>query len=224
MSLSIRIFSSGLTLTLITNYIPCEVTLSTSQIFKSNNPNSVLLPYQFRENTTKRSVIRRTEIIISSLLPGSIFVCVEKLPVYLQVLYCLQYCFGLRIGEVLSIISVNCSPDGFIRIVGSKKSNNRIIFFPIYAEIMKINHDLEPYQVCKLSYRAYYLHLMRLGLYFKIDSSRKNNSVTHAARHNRIHKLLDGLNATDSELSEFIGHKSKSAIKYYKKGGKYNEE
>lgn len=137
-------------------------------------------------------------------------------PYLLRVLIDLQVSGGLRISECLNQRELKVTLLGQVLIRGSKGSQDKLvtpIFFPDYWRSragIQLNPfiNLTRFSVYKL-YKKYGIQMLTNG-----DS---NNLVTHSLRHLSVH-LNQMLDLSDSELSRILGHKSLTAIKFYKNG------
>lgn len=122
---------------------------------------------------------------------------------------------GARINEVLELKSSDISDDWFVRIRGSKGSNNRIIKIPPPPFAVLINRTI-PYYLFQEFSRFYIYRVCRANnLVLKVEGMR-HNSVTHSFRHYYATQLLrfqDQENTSGKEL----GHKSNRSILHYDK-------
>lgn len=122
---------------------------------------------------------------------------------------------GSRISEVLDLKSSDISDDWFIRIKGSKGSNNRIIkILPPPFPIL-INRKV-PYYLFQEFSRFYIYRVCRANnLILKVEGMR-HYSVTHSFRHYYASQLLRFQDKENSAGKE-LGHKSNKSILHYDK-------
>ena len=121
--------------------------------------------------------------------------------------------YGLRISEVLRIGQRDILNNGYIRITGSKGSNDRMIYpsknSSYWQNTLKQNLPLS-----NTYSRFYYYRLFkRLGIYERF-SGRKNSSVTHLFRQKLLREFKTNNIAIDLR-AQFIGHKSTKSTKHY---------
>lgn len=122
---------------------------------------------------------------------------------------------GARINEVLDLKSTDISEDWFIRIKGSKGSNNRIIKIPPPPFAILINRTT-PYYLFQEFSRFYIYRVCRANnLVLKVEGMR-HNSVTHSFRHYYASQLLRFQDEENSAGKE-LGHKSNRSILHYDK-------
>jgi len=121
--------------------------------------------------------------------------------------------YGLRISEVLRIGFTDVLPNGYIRIRGSKNSNDRMIYpsknSAYWQNILKYNLPINR------DYSRFYFYRLfkRLGIYERFQG-RKNTSVTHYFRQQLMRDFQTG--KIDINLrQQFIGHKSPKSTKHY---------
>lgn len=122
---------------------------------------------------------------------------------------------GARINEVLELKSTDISKDWFIKIRGSKGSNNRII--KIQPPPFRINFNREnPYYLFQEFSRFYIYRICRANnLILKVEGM-KHFSVTHSFRHYYATQLLRFQDEENSAGKE-LGHKSNKSILHYDK-------
>jgi integrase len=126
----------------------------------------------------------------------------------------LQFTHALRISEVLNLSGADLLPLNHIKIASLKGSIPRIITFRDrygYLENCR-SSGADPYSfISRFSiYRLY----KNLGICYQSDTSSKQ-SITHAPRH----IMAELINLEDKEnlyASDFLRHKSKSTLKFYK--------
>ena len=129
----------------------------------------------------------------------------------------IQYIYGLRISEVLSIRNGDVTKDGFVLISGKKGSNNRIIYTPELLPIIHPNPLYEKTLIFPFSYSQYRRVCLLHGIYLKPTGSRKRKIVSHLYRHNRL-KAIYNLTGEDlKQTKQFSGQKNNiSALHYIK--------
>jgi len=125
----------------------------------------------------------------------------------------LQFLYGARISEVLSIKPSDISPNGHIKLTGSKGSDNRIVYaimFKDFWEGMRINGWCIP-----TSYNRFYFYRLykKKGLYLIFGNNVKN-SVTHSLRYGYLISLLEQ-NLELDEIRHILGHKSIQSTIHY---------
>lgn len=122
---------------------------------------------------------------------------------------------GCRISEVLDLKSTDISEDWFVKIRGSKGSNNRII--KIQPPPFWINFNRQtPYYLFQEFSRFYIYRVCRANnLILKVEGM-KHYSVTHSFRHYYATQLLRFQDEENSAGKE-LGHKSNRSILHYAK-------
>lgn len=122
---------------------------------------------------------------------------------------------GARINEVLDLKSTDISEDWFVKIRGSKGSNNRIV--KILPPPFKINFNRQnPYYLFQEFSRFYIYRVCRANnLVLKVEGM-KHFSVTHSFRHYYATQLLRFQDQENSAGKE-LGHKSNRSILHYDK-------
>lgn len=122
---------------------------------------------------------------------------------------------GSRINEVLELKSTDISEDWFVKIRGSKGSNNRIIKIPPPPFPILINREV-PYYLFQEFSRFYIYRVCRVNnLVLKVEGMR-HNSVTHSFRHYYASQLLQ-FQDEDNSAGKEMGHKSNRSILHYDK-------
>ncbi len=122
---------------------------------------------------------------------------------------------GARVNEVLDLKSSDISDDWFIRIRGSKGSNNRIIKIPPPPFPILINRTV-PYYLFKEFSRFYIYRVCRVNnLVLKVEGM-KHFSVTHSFRHYYASQLLQ-FQDEENTSGKALGHKSNKSILHYDK-------
>ena len=122
---------------------------------------------------------------------------------------------GARINEVLDLKSSDISDDWFIRIKGSKGSNNRIIKIPQPPFPILINKEI-PYYLFQEFSRFYIYRVCRANnLILKVEGM-KHYSVTHSFRHYYASQLLR-FQDEENTSGRTLGHKSNKSILHYDK-------
>lgn len=148
---------------------------------------------------------------IDSLL--NMMVRVEMYPQEFKTIIELQYMYGLRVSEVLSIKHNDLKSNNAIIIKGKKGSSPRIIhvsFNQSYINRCRLN-NVHPFP----TYNRFYLHreYIKLGFTYKSKNSKKM-STTHSFRHKVIQKLRNE-NVDAETLQLFIGHKNQKNTNNY---------
>lgn len=127
----------------------------------------------------------------------------------------LLYCYGLRVGEVLSISKENLLGNNLIYIKGSKGSDDRIVSV-VYAQEIYASFAFNNYPLSTVYSRFWlYRELRKYGLYSYFGDN-KHASVTHMSRHLKVLSLKQA-KVKDSVIQKFIGHKSIKTLRYYEK-------
>lgn len=122
---------------------------------------------------------------------------------------------GARVNEVLNLKSSDISDDWFIRIKGSKGSNNRIIKIPPPPFPILINKTI-PYYLFQEFSRFYIYRVCRANnLILKVEGM-KHYSVTHSFRHYYASQLLR-FQDEENTSGRVLGHKSNKSILHYDK-------
>lgn len=130
----------------------------------------------------------------------------------------LQFFNGLRISEVLRVRLSDVTKSGQIMIRGSKKSNNRLIT-PAFSNILLMQckaNRLEPFATIDRYY--VYRQYKKSGISKKFAHA-SNNAVTHLFRYVKVNEL-HVQNVSNSDIQQFIGHKSIKSTEHYVKKGK----
>lgn len=120
----------------------------------------------------------------------------------------LQYRYGLRVTEVLSISIYDVSKDGRIVIKGLKSSSDRVVY--VFNNIEYLNRckqlHVEPFMGID-RYHVYRVY-KKIGFIYKSVNSSKM-SVTHSFRHRVVENMRnDGVD--EGVMAQFIGHKNVS--------------
>ena len=127
----------------------------------------------------------------------------------------IQYMYGLRISEVLSIRMCHIDRRNNIKVFGAKGSENRIINVAgIYNDLRVDNNST------RLLFEDYnrffvYRYYKKLGFVYEHGKGLKC-SVTHAPRHLLL-KSLESITSDIEEKARFIGHKSTKSTQHYVK-------
>ena len=137
----------------------------------------------------------------------------KSISVFLRAVVELQFLYGLRISECLNISTQDVSPSGAIRVRGSKKSNDRIVY-PVLFQRFWLSATPSTLPLIQLYSRFYFNRKYKeLGLYARFAGS-SNLSVTHSFRHNLILNLKKDFGDT-SLNKQFVGHKSIKSTEHY---------
>lgn len=122
---------------------------------------------------------------------------------------------GARINEVLELKSTDISEDWFVKIRGSKGSNNRIVKIPPPPFLINFNRQT-PYYLFQEFSRFYIYRICRANnLLLKVEGM-KHYSVTHSFRHYYASQLLR-FQDEDNTSGRVLGHKSNKSILHYDK-------
>lgn len=130
-------------------------------------------------------------------------------------IYLLQLVYGLRFIDVKSIKNSDITSFGIINIIGSKKSSQRLIYFPDLLQYVSTAKADELKPIIRMSYRQYYSTLRRAGIIRKLGKDRKNYTVTHLMRKYTFEQIRQAFDMPDIVLRNFSGHKSQAGLNYY---------
>lgn len=122
---------------------------------------------------------------------------------------------GCRAGEVLSITYNDIIRGEYIFIRGLKRSYDRYFHCPDIIQHLVNQAASKPSdRVFPFDYRQYYAWFKRYigGI---PGAGKKNRRVTHRFRQEVIQLLHRTQEEKDPGVSNFIGHKSRSTLKYY---------
>lgn len=137
----------------------------------------------------------------------------ENVSVFVRAVIELQFLYGLRISECLNISVQDVSQSGAIRVKGSKKSNDRIVY-PVLFQPFWQSATSSTLPLINLYSRFYfYRQYKALGLYAQYAGN-SNLSVTHSFRHNLLLNLKKEFQDT-SLNKQFVGHKSINSTLHY---------
>jgi integrase len=127
----------------------------------------------------------------------------------------LQYVYGLRISEVLSIRNGDVSEDGFVLIKGKKGSNDRVVYEPLLLHLTNPNPIFDKTLLFPFSYSQYRRVCLKYGIYIKPTGKRKKMIITHLFRHNRIKKIYKLTELSLPETKRFTGQKNNISAMHY---------
>ncbi len=137
----------------------------------------------------------------------------QELSVDFKLLIWIMLHTGCRVSEALNLSSNDINSNWFVKIRGTKNSNDRIKLIPPfpfnYVKLKIPNIYLFSYMSRFYVYRK----LRELGVYHKFGNN-KNNSVTHLFRHIYASNLKEFGNK-NGVASREIGHKSIKSINHY---------
>lgn len=97
----------------------------------------------------------------------------------------------------------------------SKRSNPRFIFAPWLLALKSDRVQDTDLKLFTISYKAYYLQLMRHNLFTPAKPGGKKNLVTHLSRHVVFEEVGKHFNINKNMLAIFSGHSKPSSLKYY---------
>lgn len=172
-------------------------------------------PYQSRPKSSENKEER-----IHSLVPEDKVddTCPMPLPTSLRLYHIvsrLQYLYGLRVSELLSLKQKDLTDDGFCLIIGKKGSNNRVIQSDLLLSIKHPNAKYKEALLFPFSYKQYYRVLKRYGVQILPTGKRVRSIVSHAYRHYRIKRVFtltgDDLKATKN----YSGQKNNISALHY---------
>jgi integrase len=131
----------------------------------------------------------------------------------IEIIYVLQFTYGLRISEVLGILAKNISKRGTIVIRGTKGSFDKIVDLPEFYTFFKKhkNNGTAPFYYYSrwFVYRTY----KKLAINFGIKYGTLN-AVTHQFRYMKARDTMSISN--DMELTQrTMGHKNIKSTKHY---------
>lgn len=182
-----------------------------SRYSNSLSVNSVSAPSaQFTTLCDKR-IMQFVELIETSVIAANRF----NLSEYERALIELQFLYGLRVSEVLSIRYPDIDTAGFIRVQGLKGSNSRTVvsvhFKHYWLRVRSLSLELS-----YLANRFYYYRLLRrIGCYNYV-STRVNDKVTHLFRYAVVYRMLSN-GSTIQDVQHFLGHRSINSTIHYLK-------
>lgn len=127
----------------------------------------------------------------------------------------LQFVYGLRISEVLSIRGKDILPTGAIRIYGKKGSHSRMVVSGRYTSYVLSLQNCGDACIVYASRWYYYRLYKSLGLVLKVKGS-KTLRVTHSGRH-ALGQSLEAALVSEAEAASLMGHRSTKSAKYYRK-------
>jgi len=130
-----------------------------------------------------------------------------------EIIYCLQFSYGLRISEVLNIKTKHISPRGTILIKGAKGSFDKMVDMPEFYSFFKNCRvsGRQPFEGFSrwFVYRTY----KKLAINFGIKYG-SLNAVTHQFRYLKARDTQALSN--DMELTQrTMGHKNQKSTKHY---------
>ena len=140
---------------------------------------------------------------------------VKRLDIDVWVISRLQFLFGLRISEALSILGSDIDRYGRIVVQGQKGSSSRLV---VDTELIKfwLSRRLLLSQPVFTVNRFYvYRVYCKVGLKSEIEGS-KYNAVTHYPRHLFVKQMQKSTNDIE-ETRLLVGHKKSSNTKRYLK-------
>ena len=146
----------------------------------------------------------------------SLYMLVDKLKILnesLAMIMIIQFEYGVRISEVLSIKHIYINKIGGFKLRGSKGSNNRYIYNRYIASFMMRckSRSVDPFE--GISRFQVYRRYRKLGLSKKFGNN-INSSVTHLGRHIYAENVNSSMgNIEDTAIQ--IGHKSSNSTKHY---------
>lgn len=135
----------------------------------------------------------------------------------------LLFLWALRISEVLRITWADCKPNGFIIIKGSKKSYDRLIYYPNLVLLRGDSAYIDSDPVFRVTYKQIYYQMRRLGISIKLYKWSKHCTVTHLGRHYQIAEWRKMVSDDIQILQNHTGHKSKAGLSFYLKPLPYTD-
>jgi integrase len=127
----------------------------------------------------------------------------------------IQYMYGLRISEVLSIRMCHIDRRNNIKVFGAKGSENRIINVAGIYNDLRIDNNSTRLLFDDYNRFFVYRYYKKLGFVYEHGKGFKC-SVTHAPRHILL-KSLESITDNIEEKARFIGHKSTKSTEHYVK-------
>ncbi len=120
---------------------------------------------------------------------------------------------GLRIGEALSVQSIDITSTALVHVKGLKRSSNRICHAGLSREYLLKCKASKVSPWAEFDYWFVRRQFMKVGLFY-ITTGAKNAKVTHIFRHLAVSSAQSV--AHDLETSkQFIGHKSSKNTERY---------
>jgi len=171
--------------------------------------NSVLTPTAQFTTLCDNRITQFVELIESSVIASNKF----NLSEYERALIELQFLFGLRVSEVLSIKHSDIDSAGFIRVQGLKGSNNRTVVSVSFKQYWLRVRSLQ-IELSYLANRFYYYRLLkRIGCYHYV-STQVTDKVTHLFRYAVVYRMLKS-GASLIDVQQFLGHRSIESTQHY---------
>lgn len=120
---------------------------------------------------------------------------------------------GCRISQAIGIKPNQINVNGSIKIIGSKKSSDTIVF-PVYSRNFWINNKSNIDSLLCLYSRFYFYRLFKKkGLVYKLNG-KQNLNVTHSLRQLFIDSLAHS-NIEPELIKKSVGHKSIKSQDFY---------
>jgi len=120
---------------------------------------------------------------------------------------------GCRISELLQISSRDIKSNGFIKISGLKKSNNRILITSQYSTFWQFCKKQNVEMFYGITRFYYYRLFKKLNITFITNNSSKM-AVTHSFRHNLLRSITENVEELKMSAS-FIGQRNIESTKSY---------
>ena len=122
---------------------------------------------------------------------------------------------GCRISQAISVTSKQILNNGAIRIIGSKGSNDKIIFVHKFKSFWLRNKQNISNLLSVYSRFYFYRLFVKKGIFITLPG-KINKNVTHSVRQLFIESLQT--NEIDNELiKETVGHKNIKSQEFYKR-------
>lgn len=131
----------------------------------------------------------------------------------MEIVYTLQYVFGLRVSEALSINAKDISSRGTVVVHGAKGSFDKVLDLPEFYHFFQTckARNINPFQVYSrwFVYRTY----IKLGINYGINYG-SLNAVTHQFRYMKARDTME--TSQDLALTQrTMGHKNVKSTKHY---------